>query len=160
MGSKVVKERFEWNGLLSCWLEMGIAGWNKYVSLVVTIQWWNMAITNSRISAAKRGGKFSSKNWHNWQFYLQLINLINLPQIAWFDSTSKHDSSCLPTPAASLLSTPSRGMYSDDCEMTVGLMRALMKVEDLKDLGRSVIPRFRTGAHWGWRFPRLEHGHF
>ena len=34
---------------------------------------------------------------------------------------------------------PSRGMYSDDCEMTVGLMRALMKVEDLKDLGRSMI---------------------
>eukprot|EP00435_Cladocopium_sp_Y103_P034285 s1863_g8.t2 len=28
-----------------------------------------------------------------------------------------------------------RGMYSDDCEMTVGLMRALMKAEHLKDLG-------------------------
>ena len=27
-----------------------------------------------------------------------------------------------------------RGMYSDDCEMTVGLMKALMKAKDLQDL--------------------------
>ena len=32
-------------------------------------------------------------------------------------------------------------------------MRALMKVEDLKDLGRSVMPR-------DWRFPRSERGNF
>ncbi|CAK9006093.1 unnamed protein product [Durusdinium trenchii] len=30
-----------------------------------------------------------------------------------------------------------RGMYSDDCEMTVGLMKALMKAKDLQDLSEN-----------------------
>ena len=46
-------------------------------------------------------------------------------------------------------------MYSDDCEMTVGVMRALMKVEDLKDLGRSVMGRIGVGDFQG-----REDGHF